>query len=522
MKRSATRYLQSRKRQVAVATLFFFIFLLSEPFLRFKAYAELYSFVTGTLTDANTGAPLANMEVMGVSKTDSTKIFTATTNTQGRYSLRMLPPGTYQLFFDEQSNYQRPETPPEVTVIRGKNTINANFALQPGSIITGKITTAQGTAPNSNVFVSAVSQNDLRWFITPTNGNYALQGLRPKDVYFVVAVLDGQYATYATLETDEQGQARTNFNLSLGDPSTGIQGTVTSQGSPLSNVEVWATSNDGLATAHTDTSGNYKIIGLKDGHYDLIVHKNGYELSLEEEIETTQGQFTNAPVELIPSSLQSGAAPHLPFTRNLALRKILGELPALANRMGLDFAVITQPSPTPPTDEIPFDVDIIIEKCQELYLKNGSWRFLSFLRAASYFVLKISFVVAIVLTPTPLGEPEGELHLEDKGEFDEPVPGKQCEVKKKKKFKIVGMIPKGKCTIHADPEDSIHALIKPDPKKPGDEYQLICIYECASGKTGYILYHLGLFPDPEDLKKKPKELCIEKGGMIVDEFSLLF
>jgi len=105
-----------------------------------------------------------------------------------------------------------------------------------------------------------------------------------------------------------QGPGKTWFDdLFFGPASTGsIYGTVTNQGTPLSNVRVfiWGDPWNKVCEAFTDSNGQYTLndIPVAFPRYVLMASKEGYKTRTEGDIEVIEGVETRVDFEMSPGS----------------------------------------------------------------------------------------------------------------------------------------------------------------------------------------------------------------------------
>ena len=258
--------------------------------------------ITGTVQDAATGAPIADVFVHLCSDSGSCGGGGVLTNVSGAYTMGGLAPGTYYLraasklpYLGElYNNLPCPGgnctvtdgTPVGVTV--GTTTSGINFTLAVGGTITGKVMDAGTEAPLANIPVSAYSASNPRgdqvgqgW--TNASGSYAINGLAT-GTYFVITSNGNPYRDelYDNLPcqggcdvTDGTGVSVTagattgGINFAL-DRSVVISGTVRNEaGAPIASVVVMVLNATGAAAgqAVTDASGSYSVPFLEPGSY---------------------------------------------------------------------------------------------------------------------------------------------------------------------------------------------------------------------------------------------------------------
>ena len=126
--------------------------------------------VTGTITNARTGATLSGATVAGTG-------FSTTTDSNGNFTLTGVPPGPQTLTVS-RSGFST--TMKAVTVMAGETVSAGTIALTPlptFGTITGTITNARTGAPLSGATVGVDST--FLTTTTDTKGNYTLAGVPP-------------------------------------------------------------------------------------------------------------------------------------------------------------------------------------------------------------------------------------------------------------------------------------------------------------------------------------------------------
>jgi hypothetical protein len=217
------------------------------------------------------------------------------TDSSGNYTVEGLPTGSYYLhtindkgyidkFYD---NLPVPGTtwPPEgatpVSVKKGSNTPNINFRLPKGGSISGRVTRDSDGDPVKDVTVGVYTPdwNLFKEVKTDVSGSYTAPGL-PSGGYFVkVSNNQGYIEEYyddvtvedrAALVTVKQGIATPGVNFGL-SPGGSISGRVIRDldGAGIEGVEVkiYDTTWKLIRSAHTRSSGDYRIDGLSGGDY---------------------------------------------------------------------------------------------------------------------------------------------------------------------------------------------------------------------------------------------------------------
>jgi hypothetical protein len=265
--------------------------------------------ITGTVTNAQTGAPVANAYIYPA-HSSGMGMSSVSTNAQGVYTVTGLGTGSYYLrtwnnagLVDEA--YGDVSCPgagcavisgSPVAVTTGQQTANVNFALAPGGTIAGTVTnasTGQGTGSNPVYFYTSTGAY-VGGVGVATDGTYVSPAL-PTGSYFArtgsttSALLDQIYnglpylpgatnitAGTAVSVTSPSQTTGVNFALS---PGGRISGTVTngSTGAAVSTYVYFYTSAGQLAgSVYTNSQGAYVSPALRSGTYYVRTQGSSY------------------------------------------------------------------------------------------------------------------------------------------------------------------------------------------------------------------------------------------------------
>ena len=269
--------------------------------------------VTGTVTDSTTGAPIAGACVSVWDPTVGNYAggydaggyvgYSTCTDAAGVYRSAGLSTGSYQVVFDqwgsgsylEQWYDGQPsaDTATSVQVTLGSGTSNIDAALRVGGSIAGTVSDANGPVADASVQVYAATTGAFisgGWANTDSSGAYETQGLA-----------DGTYKVEFTAPSgsSDQGQwyrgmpdmvSADTVTIANGQSVTGVDATLTSGGSitgtvtdsgtsqPLEGICVQAISTSGQFyppfpdDVCSDSVGAYTIDGLPDGDYQVEFH----------------------------------------------------------------------------------------------------------------------------------------------------------------------------------------------------------------------------------------------------------
>ncbi|HUA03960.1 MAG TPA: carboxypeptidase regulatory-like domain-containing protein [Solirubrobacteraceae bacterium] len=253
--------------------------------------------ISGRVTDAATGAAVANVQVQIYDSHDSL-IASTQTSADGGYSVSGVLPGTYTASFTPGDStamfmsqwYGGASTSTGATaftVTADQTTRGVDAALGRGGIVSGAVTAATNDADLAGITVTVYNSNDTSLGSTTTrpDGTYALGGI-PTGSYTVGFAPPGQgtlnylpqyYANAATISSATSvavtaGQTTTNVNAALqsGGQITGVV-TDAATGKPIPNVTVELLTNSYYyyASTLTDSNGAYRLSGLPSGTYQV-------------------------------------------------------------------------------------------------------------------------------------------------------------------------------------------------------------------------------------------------------------
>jgi len=295
--------------------------------------------ITGSVTDAATGAPLAGVSVT-FRNAEGLAVGGATTNAGGTY-VRVSAPGTYYLCTSNSLGYidvVYGGDPPvagclwaqgkPVRVSAGEIT-TANFALTRGATITGTVTDAATGArlPGVTVYVHTSSNASVGSATTDASGVYT-GGMLGAGTYYLrtsnsAGYVDQRYANLPCASSDcypyntgtavslTVGQALggIDFALTLGGTISGTVAAVAT-GSPLAGVTVYV--RNALASAAesttTNASGVFTRNGLPTGSYAVYTaNSQGYADELYDDVVCASGRCANHLGQATPVSVAAGA-----------------------------------------------------------------------------------------------------------------------------------------------------------------------------------------------------------------------
>ena len=248
--------------------------------------------ISGTITDADSGEPIAGVNV-SVSGPD---FGGAATATDGTYTVTNLPPGWYRVgagagiepiesdwigkYFDDRPDWASAD---QVKLDAGEDITGIDLELVLGGVIQGQVTHAWTGEPIQYVY-PAVEHNHPQWGwsqisaggSTDEEGRYRVGGLSGE---YRVTLWDNDYLEYrSSVMTIEPGTTTTH-NIVLtpahGSPDSSVYGRAcvgfdclgADESAALAGMTVTAIRPDGteLGSAITDSWGWFSLEGLEPG-----------------------------------------------------------------------------------------------------------------------------------------------------------------------------------------------------------------------------------------------------------------
>jgi len=232
--------------------------------------------------------------------------YRATTDQTGTYRIANIPAGTYTIAPAAPSlAFEKELTNNTIVISEGETIEDINFSMVAGSVITGKITDAEGK-PQVEVFVSlmpldatVVSMRETGAVRTDDRGIYRAYGLRPGKYKVYVAqsgflpgdVTTSYSQTFYPSVTDAakasvievtEGSETTNIDIVLGRalPMFKIRGRVldAETGKPLANIRYGVYRSQGeyggsssIGDNRTNVNGEFRFENVAPGKYAVFV-----------------------------------------------------------------------------------------------------------------------------------------------------------------------------------------------------------------------------------------------------------
>ena len=261
---------------------------------------KTYTF-SGVVTDAETHAPIAGVEIYVSNPESGADVMTGTTDENGAFDLKFKQLGTYNVLF-KAVGYDMVSY--EGTPFEGDMVGTAVEMQKTVYTFSGVVTDAETKAPikGVEVYVSdPESGADVMTGTTDENGAFALK-FKQLGTYNVLFKAAG-YDMVSSEEVPFEG----NFDTTVEMQKTvrTFSGTVTDAESHAAiagaSVALYKGENK-VAEATTGADGSFEIKVKDLAVFSLVVKAEGYEDFTFDTIDLTEGDMTGTPIEMTPNS----------------------------------------------------------------------------------------------------------------------------------------------------------------------------------------------------------------------------
>lgn len=261
---------------------------------------KTYTF-SGVVTDAETHAPIAGVEIYVSNPESGADVMTGTTDENGAFDLKFKQLGTYDILF-KAAGYDMVSY--EGTPFEGDMVGKAVEMQKTVYTFSGVVTDAETKAPikGVEVYVSdPESGADVMTGTTDENGAFALK-FKQLGTYNVLFKAAG-YDMVSSEEVPFEG----NFDITVEMQKTvrTFSGTVTDAESHAAiagaSVALYKGENK-VAEATTGADGSFEIKVKDLAVFSLVVKAEGYEDFTFDTIDLTEGDMTGTPIEMTPNS----------------------------------------------------------------------------------------------------------------------------------------------------------------------------------------------------------------------------
>ena len=261
---------------------------------------KTYTF-SGVVTDAETHAPIAGVEIYVSNPESGADVMTGTTDENGAFDLKFKQLGTYNVLF-KAVGYDMVSY--EGTQFEGDMVGTAVEMQQTVYTFSGVVTDAETKAPIKGVEVyvsNPESGADVMTGTTDENGAFDLK-FKQLGTYNVLFKAAG-YDMVSSEEVPFEG----NFDITVEMQKTvrTFSGTVTDAESHAAiagaSVALYKGENK-VAEATTGADGSFEIKVKDLAVFSLVVKAEGYEDFTFDTIDLTEGDMTGTPIEMTPNS----------------------------------------------------------------------------------------------------------------------------------------------------------------------------------------------------------------------------
>ena len=261
---------------------------------------KTYTF-SGVVTDAETHAPIAGVEIYVSNPESGADVMTGTTDENGAFDLKFKQLGTYNVLF-KAVGYDMVSY--EGTQFEGDMVGTAVEMQKTVYTFSGVVTDAETKAPikGVEVYVSdPESGADVMTGTTDENGAFALK-FKQLGTYNVLFKAAG-YDMVSYEEVPFEGNFDTTVEMQKTERT--FSGTVTDAESHAAiagaSVALYKGENK-VAEATTGADGSFEIKVKDQAVYSLVVKAEGYEDFTFDTIDLTEGDMTGTPIEMTPNS----------------------------------------------------------------------------------------------------------------------------------------------------------------------------------------------------------------------------
>ena len=261
---------------------------------------KTYTF-SGVVTDAETHAPIAGVEIYVSNPESGADVMTGTTDENGAFDLKFKQLGTYDILF-KAAGYDMVSY--EGTPFEGDMVGTAVEMQKTVYTFSGVVTDAETHAPIAGVEIyvsNPESGADVMTGTTDENGAFDLKfkQLGTYDILFKAAGYD--MVSYE--EVPFEGNFDTTVEMQKTERT--FSGTVTDAESHAAiagaSVALYKGENK-VAEATTGADGSFEIKVKDQAVFSLVVKAEGYEDFTFDTIDLTEGDMTGTPIELTPNS----------------------------------------------------------------------------------------------------------------------------------------------------------------------------------------------------------------------------
>jgi len=246
--------------------------------------------LTGQLTDAKTGTPLANEQVGLYNSFSGDLIRIATTDNSGVYSITEILTGTYQIRFGGNTTYvpewfdnQPTQDTATVVSLAGTTPTVIDAALVRGGSLQVVVRAADTQFPLANVAVTArnPATGAVDFAFTDGDGLARFNRLAAGEYEITTSAVGEYLAQSDPVTATIVSEQRTRVNIAL-QRGARLIGQVLDEtdGTPLSGVQVLlfdaGIEEQLFVFAFTDIQGRYEIPGVVPGNYKVRFSRFGY------------------------------------------------------------------------------------------------------------------------------------------------------------------------------------------------------------------------------------------------------
>lgn len=270
--------------------------------------ANKHMSVSGKVINLETGKGVPGVSIK-LLKIDECKEFESTTDKEGKFTIKMISKGEYEISDQDIRMTCPPELlihkmPKKIKISPGKNIPGIIIYLKKSTEISGYVYAADGVTPLKGVAIASIHCMRRERGLVVTNepvftnkqGKYIIVGVEKGEKFIHAGALG--FASESCWLDVKQGKKYDNINFILGKGNVSVKGKVFSEKDNqvikdvlLSFYCSGLTEHSSFGRVKTDKNGKYSLVGLKDpGTFEVNVYHKEYEIIPRKLIELKEGE----------------------------------------------------------------------------------------------------------------------------------------------------------------------------------------------------------------------------------------
>lgn len=245
---------------------------------------------TGTLIDKDTSAGVEGITIslynLAKPRTSNyTADYTATSYTNGSFTVPNIMPGTYRVKFTKAGYITLKKQHIDLTASVTGNT----YTLAPATLLLGQVLHNNKAVPNALVSIYSTQDSDVGYgsAYTDSKGFYSISNIKPGTYLF--RVTSTNYADKIVTRHVEKNLTTINIKIGAAGSVSGFAYDATTK-LPIASLLVKVQNKS--MYAYTDSNGYYIIDGLKPGSYQVSAFSSSYDNATKKNIRVKANKET--------------------------------------------------------------------------------------------------------------------------------------------------------------------------------------------------------------------------------------